>query len=122
MQVSGKKLNRNLERQIFKVFYQLMADLKDPEEARIFFNGFLSDPARLSLAKKLMIALFLDQKRGYQEIKQSLKVSSSTVAEVDKNLADPGIQLALKKIKADIWAEDWSKKISQVLGRILPKK
>ncbi len=122
MKVSAKKLNKTLEKQIFQVFYQLIADLREPEEVKKFFQGFFSEPARLSLAKKLMITLFLDKKRGYQEIKQNLKVSSSTIAEVDKNLSNPGIQLALEKIKTDEWAEKWSKKISQALERILPKK
>ena len=122
MKVSEKKLNKNLEKQIFQVFYQLIADLREPEEVKKFFQGFFSEPARLSLAKKLMIILFLAKKRGYQEIKQNLKVSSSTIAEVDKNLSNPGIQLALRKIRADEWAGKWSRKISRALERIVPKK
>lgn len=122
MQVSGKKLNKIFERQIFQVFYQLIADFKEPTEVKKFFEGFFSEPARLSLAKKMMIVFYLDQKKGYGEIKQNLNVSSSTVAEVDKNLSHPGLQLALTKIKTDQWAEKWSQKISQVLGRFFPKK
>jgi len=120
MQISSKKLSRNFEKQIFQVFYQLMADLKDPEEVKIFFKDFLNEASRLRLAKRLMIALYLDKKRSYEEIKDQLNVSSSTVADVYKDLGNPGLQLALKKVKAEEWAEKWSKKISTTLQKILP--
>lgn len=122
MQISERKLNRNLEKQIFQIFYQLIADLREPEEVKMFFEDFLNRATRLNLAKKLMIALFLDKKRGYKDIKETLKVSSSTVAEVYKNLGNSGIQLALEKIKAEEWAKKWSERISVALGKILLKK
>lgn len=122
MKISEKKLNQNLKKQVLQVFYQTIADLKTPEETEIFFKDFLSQTARTALAKKLAVAVFLDKKRSYQDIKKALKVSSSTVAEVFKQLGTPGIQLALKKIKADEWADKWSKRIGSTFGRILPKK
>ena len=122
MQFSEKKLNKNLQKQIFQVFYQTMADLKKPEEVEIFFKDFLSQTARTALAKKLAVAAFLERRRSYQEIKKTLKVSSSTVSEVYKKLSRPGFQLALKKIKAEEWADKWSKRIGGALGKILPKK
>lgn len=121
MQVSEKKLNKNLKKQVFQVFYQAIADLKTPEEAEVFFKDFLSQTARTALAKKLAVAVFLDKKRSYENIKKTLKVSSSSVAEVYKKLSSPGFQLALKKIKAEEWADKWSKKIGGALERILPK-
>lgn len=120
MQVSSKKLSRNFERQIFQVFYQLIADLKGLEEVKTFFKDFLNEASRLRLAKRLMIALYLDKKRSYEEIKDQLNVSSSTVADVYKDLGNPGLQLALKKVKAEEWADKWSKKISATLQKILP--
>lgn len=122
MRITKKRLSKNLETQTQKVFYQLIADLKDEDEADMVLKDFLSRPARLSLAKKLSIALLLDKKRSYQNIKDLLKVSSSTIAEVDGKLGNPGIQLAIRKVKADEWADKWSKKISQALERILPRK
>lgn len=121
MQVSEKKLNKNLKKQVFQVFYQAIADLKTSEEAEVFFKDFLSQTARTALAKKLAVAVFLDKKRSYENIKKTLKVSSSSVAEVYKKLSSPGFQLALKKIKAEEWADNWSKKIGGALERILPK-
>jgi len=122
MKISEKKLNKGLEKEIFQIFYQTIADLKTPEEVEIFFKDFLSLTPRTALAKKLAVAVFLDKKRSYENIKSTLKVSSSTVAEVYKHLDSPGFQLALKKIKAEEWADKWSKRIDSLLGKILPKK
>lgn len=121
MKISEEKLNRNLQKQVFRVFYQTIADLKTPEEVEIFFKDFVSLQARTALAKKLAVAVYLDKKRSYQNIKKTLKVSSSTVAEVYKKISGPGFQLALRKIKAEEWADDWSKKIGGALQRVLPR-
>lgn len=122
MKISEKRLNQNLLKQVLQVFYQTIADLKTPKEAEIFFKDFLSQTARVALAKKLAVAVFLDKKRSYQNIKKTLKVSSSTVAEVYKKLNTGGFQLALRKIKAEEWAEKWSKRIGGALEGIFPKK
>jgi uncharacterized protein YerC len=122
MQVSEKKLDKNLEKQIFQIFYQTIADLKTLEEVKSFFKDFLSEAARVALAKKLAIAVFLDKNYSYKEIKKTLAVSSSTVAEIDRQLSRRGFRLALKKIKADEWAEKWSIKIGGALQKLLLRK
>jgi len=122
MKVSEKKLNRNLEKQILRVFYQLIADIKDADEVEKFFQDFLNKASRLRLAKRLTIALLLEKGRSYQEIKKGLNVSSSTVADVYKDLGTSGMQLAIKKVKAEEWAEDWSKKIGGAFQRIFSQK
>ncbi len=121
MQISGKKLNQNLEKQIFQVLHQLVADLGSPKEVEIFLDDFLTAATKTSLAKKVMIALFLDQKMAYEKIRDSLNVSTSTISEIYNRLGHDGIQLAIKKIKAEEWANKWSKKINSVLAKILPK-
>lgn len=121
MQVSGKKLNQNLEKQIFQVLYQLVSDLKSPEEVEKFLDAFLTEATKVSLAKKVMIALLLDQKRAYEKIRDSLNVSTSTISEIYNRLGSTGVQLAIKKIKAEEWADKWSKKINSVFAKILSK-
>ena len=121
MQVSDKKLNKNFEKQVFKVLYQLLADLETPEEAELLLNDFLTEATKRSLAKKIMIALFLDKKRAYENIRDTLQVSTSTISEVYNHLGNPGVQMAINKIKAEEWADKWSKKLSSALTRILPK-
>ena len=74
------------------------------------------------LVKRLAIAIFLDKGRSYENIRNILKVSSATIASVNEQMGNPGIQLALRKIKADEWADEWTEKISGLVGRILPSK
>lgn len=122
MQVSKQKLNKTIERQIFGIFYQLLSDIKTPSEAQILMHDLLSETERQVIAKRLAIALFLDKGRSYENIKSTLKVSSATIASVQDQMGNPGIQLALNKIKAEEWADEWAGKISSIMGKIIPSK
>lgn len=112
MQVSNRKLNDTLEKQIFSMFYQALADLQTPEEIEEVFSDLLTDTERTALAKRLAIATYLDKGRSYENIRDSLKVSSATIAAVAEQMGSPGMQLAIKKIKAEEWADEWSSKLS----------
>ena len=105
---------------MFNVFYQTIADLKGISEAKIFINGFLTKIESLSLAKRLMTALYLEQGKSYKFIKENLKVSSATIANVDKMMASGGggFTLALKKIEVDQWASKTAKKISKFFKKV----
>jgi len=122
VQVSKKKLNKGIEKQIYGILYQLVADTKSTEEARILLHDLLSETERQVIAKRLAIAIFLDKGRSYENIKNTLKVSSATIASVQELMGNPGIQLALQKIKAEEWADEWAEKISSFVGKILPSK
>jgi uncharacterized protein YerC len=122
MQVSKQKLNKTIEKQIFGIFYQLLADIKSPTEGQILMHDLLSETERQVVAKRLAIALFLDKGRSYENIKTTLKVSSATIASVQDQMGNPGIQLALNKIKAEEWADEWAGKISSIMGKIIPSK
>lgn len=122
MQVSKKKLNKTIEKQVFTIFYQVIADSKTPEEAQTLLQDLLSETERQVIAKRLAIALFLDKGRSYDNIKTTLKVSSATIASVQEQMGSPGLQLAVNKVKAEEWADQWAGKISSLVGRILPSK
>lgn len=118
MQVSKRLINKNIEKEIFNIFFQVIVDLKDPEEARIFFEDVLGKSELTALAKRLAIAHYLDKGRSYQNIRETLKVSSATIASVDKMIKkSPGFKLALQKVEADQWAEKWSGKIEGLFGK-----
>ena len=74
------------------------------------------------IAKRLAIAIFLDKGRSYENIKSTLKVSSATIASVQETMGNPGIQHALRKVKADEWADEWAGKISTLMGKLLPSR
>lgn len=118
MRVSEEKLNQNIKEQIFEILYQAIADLGNAQEVKTFFNDFLSETEQLALAKRLAIVLYLDKDRSYENIKDNLKVSSATIANTYKDIAKPGYQLALQKVKAEQWAENWSRKINNLIKRL----
>jgi TrpR-related protein YerC/YecD len=118
MQVSKRSINKTVEKQIFEIFFQVISDLKDPKEVQTFFEDILGKAELTALAKRLAIAHYLDKGRSYQNIKETLKVSSATIASVDKMMKkSPGFQLGLKKVEADQWAEKWSGKIENLFQR-----
>lgn len=110
-------VNNILQNQIDALFYQTLADIKSPEEAKTFVNDFLSETERDNLAKRLAIAYWLKKGRSYKNIKDNLKVSSATVAAVQTIVNKKGIETALKKLEAEEWASEWSEKIKKIVGK-----
>jgi uncharacterized protein YerC len=122
MQVSKKKLNKTIEKQINSIFHQLVVDIKTSSEAETILSDFLTETEKQVLSKRLAIAIFLDKGRSYENIKNTLKVSSATIASVQEQMGDPGVQMALQKVKAEEWADEWAGKISSFVGKIIPSK
>lgn len=118
MQKSNKKLNPKIKKEIFKNLYQVIADLKNPKEVKFFLKDFLSNIEEEAIAKRLAIILFLQKGFSYDQIKEKLKVSSTTIAalreQIDKNTL--GLKVALEKIEAEEWAERWSKRLKKIFS------
>ena len=117
MQVSKKKMKATLEKKLFFMLWQLITDLKNPKEVELVWSDLLSKTELTTVAKRLAVAYWLSKKRSYENIKQNLKVSSATVAEVQRNLKKPGWKLAMQKITADEWANVWEQKIKRVFKK-----
>jgi uncharacterized protein YerC len=115
MRRSIKKLNPSLKNQIAKTFIQVLADLKDPKETGLFLNDFFTNSELETFAKRLAVAYWLKKKRSYANIKQNLKVSSATIAEISSFMEKPGVKLAIQKIEAEEWANQWAKKIKRFI-------
>jgi uncharacterized protein YerC len=120
MQLSKKKLNKNLENQLKKMWYGLLAEMNSPKEIEELLADLLTEAEKVAIYKRLGIGLYLDKGRSYENIKNHIKVSSATIASVAENVGKPGFQEAIRRIKADEWAEEWSNKISQKIKKFLP--
>lgn len=120
MQVSKTKLERKVKKEVFDDFYQVLADLRKKENAKIFCQNFLTKAEQTILAKRLAISYSLEKNKSYDEIKKKLRVSSATIANVDKMMSKgkKGFALALGKIEADRWASELAKKISKKLKKV----
>lgn len=115
MRVSKRKINSTLETRLLKTLAQTICDIKDVSEAETFLTHFFTEIELTTFAKRLAIAYWLKNKRSYENIVENLKVSSATVGQVREILSKKGIQLALKKIEAEEWANKWSGRIKKLL-------
>lgn len=122
MQLSKQRVNKTIQIYVEDIFYQLIADIKTPVEARTLLSDLFTPTERQAFMKRLAITFFLDKGRSYEDIKRILKVSSATIASIHETMGNPGIQLALRKVKADAWADEWTGKISSLVGKLLPSK
>jgi len=123
MQVSKKNVNKQIEKRIFKSLYQVLADLKKPEEVKKFLDDVLSKTERTVLAKRLGIAWYLNKNKSYDVIRQDLKVSSATIATVQSWLdkGGEGLNSAIKAIEADEWAGEMAAKVKKSVKNIFKK-
>lgn len=114
MRVSKSELNKSLKKEIINTFFQTIDDLKNKTEVELFFNDFFNEIELETYTKRLAIIYWLSKKRSYQNIKTNLKVSSATVATVEKLMSKKGIKLAIKKMAAEEWSNVWSERIKKL--------
>lgn len=117
MRTSDRILNKSLKNQIIKTLAQLIADLKNPNEAEEFLKDFFNEKELETYSKRLGVIYWLKKKRSYENIKENLKVSSATIATIQTMLEKPGIKLALTKIEAEEWANIWAEKIKKFVRK-----
>lgn len=118
MRVSDRKINPHLGRELSQTLYKTIVDVKSLPEAKSFLDAFLSPTEQEALAKRMGVAYWLSQGRGYSNIRENLKVSSATIASVQDALKkNKSLVLFVEKIKAEEWAGTWAKKIKGLLGR-----
>jgi uncharacterized protein YerC len=115
MRTSKNKLNPIFKKEIIKTFIQTLDDLNGVNEKETFLYDFFNDVELETYTKRLAIAYWLKKGRSYENIKNNLKVSSATIATVEKLMDTQGFKLALKKMEAEEWANVWSEKIKKII-------
>jgi uncharacterized protein YerC len=115
MRTPKRSINNILEKRLRKTFVQLISDLKHPKQIDLFFKDFLTPTEYKMLTKRIAVAYWLKKGRNIANIKNNLKVSAATISSVRFSMKKEGIKMALKKIEADEWAEEWSKKINKFI-------
>ena len=117
MRTSSNKLNETLKNQVKKTLAQVLTDLKNPDEAYQFLSDFFTEAEFESFAKRLAVAYWLKNGRSYVNIKNNLKVSSATIADISNTMRTKGFDLALKKLEAEEWAAQWAEKIKKFINK-----
>jgi len=118
VQISKKKISPKIKKQISNLLCQVITDIKNPPEAKLFLESFLGNNEQEVITRRLGITYFLEKGKTYSWIKENLAVSSTTVAAVAREAKKgQGFKVALQKIYADEWADRWAQKINQMLKR-----
>ncbi len=112
-------MNKNIQGQVLKILYQVMADAKNEVDMEITLKALMTETEIMAVAKRLAIAVFLDKGQSYEHIRETLKVSSATIATVADSMNKKGIQAALQRVKAEEWADVWSIKLSRALEKLM---
>ena len=115
MRTSSKKINPSLKRQIIKTLAQSIADFKNLKEVETFLMDFFKDAEIETYAKRFAVAYWLKKGRSYAYIKQNLKVSSATIADISNGMGSKGFELGLKNAEAEEWATQWTTKLKSII-------
>ena len=99
--ISRRKLNTLLEKRLYQLFWQHLADLKTTDLVEEFLHSLLTHTEQVMLAKRLAISVLLSRGFSYQDIDETLKVSKSTIATIQRQLlaGASGYVKAVKKIQ-----------------------
>jgi len=115
MQVSKKKINQSLKKQIYNLLFQVIADIKNSQQIEELLKVLLSKTEIDVISRRLAIAYYLSLGRSYENIKNNLAVSSTTIANVSELMKKKGLQFALKHIEAEVWAKNLTEKIGKII-------
>jgi Trp operon repressor len=121
-QVSRRPLAKEIEKRVFELFLEAVAEVKTKGQVEIFLKTLLSPTEKIMLAKRLAIAFLLYKGYGQRVISGWLKVSLTTVNHVSLifKTEGAGYQLVIDKIvRSEKLAEFWQK-IEGFIGEILP--
>lgn len=123
-QVSKYPLAQVVYNRIFEILFGTIADIKNPKEVEEFFADFLSPTERIMLAKRLSIAVLLAKGYSYTAIRKILRVSQTTIADVNVFLryAGKGYKRVVERILAAEKQEEFWQKIDNVLSETIPPK
>lgn len=117
MRISKRtKVSAVLKKQNYNLLCQVIADIKNPNEAKEFLASFLSKDELEIISQRLGIVYLLDKGKTYTDIKKDLGVSSTTISSIAREIKKKkGYEIALQKIKAEEWADKWTKKLTGIM-------
>lgn len=121
--VSKKLLDKDIESQMYKQFWNSLAKIDNPETAYQFFSDLLTETEKVMLAKRFATSILLIRGKSATDIRKSIHLSYTTIGSVAawvKN-ANPKTRELLKSLSKE---KDWGKiidRIEEILDRLPPK-
>lgn len=116
-QVSRYPVHKDVEKRMLKIFNAVISSLQDSSDIEDFLDDFLSPVEKIMLAKRLCIAVLLAKGYTYPEIKQILRVTPSTIANVSLNLkySGKGYKKMVEKILSKEKSDEFWERIKDIL-------
>lgn len=123
-QVSRIPLSLEIEKRVFEIFLDSVAEVKTRGEVEKFLDDLLSPTEKIMLAKRLSIAFLLHKGYDQRSICRILKVSLGTVNKVnlEMKLGGKGYQRVIGKIIQGEKMEEFWQKIDDFIADIVPPK
>jgi len=107
-QVSKRQLGRDLENEVYDVFWSAIVKFTDKKESSLFFGDLFTSTERINFAKRLSIAILLYKNYDWKAIKNMLKVSDGTIAKMSSKINSEGFKIFFNKLEKDRkWNEFW---------------
>lgn len=108
-QVSKKIVAKDLESEIYEIFWSTIAKFNKKDEVTLFFSELFTYNERVNLAKRIAIAILLSKGYGWRSIKDLIKVSEGTISKISMRIKSEGFKLLFKKLKNDAnWRTFWN--------------
>lgn len=119
-QISRFPLKQSVRNEILHSLWWLIANLQKEEEVAKFLDEFLTKTEKVMFAKRLAIVLMLEKGYSYYDIRDTLKVSTSTVQRIAQWLEKrgEGYQLALNKLARKKQLESFWQVIGEMIEMI----
>lgn len=123
-QVSKYPLPRDIEKRLYSLLWETIADLNNPNKSEEFFNDLLTPTEKIMLAKRLAIAVMLVKGYDYLSIKSILKVSPTTIGTVSNwmKYSGNGYRKVVEKLLKKEKFENILENIDEALEIIIPEK
>lgn len=129
-QLSKYPLRQLVKSEIVTNFHWLIAHLTRENEIDKFLDDFLTETEKVMLAKRLAIAMMLEKGYSYFDIRDTLKVSTSTILRISHWLEKGGIgyRIALRKLSQKEKLNAFWQEISEFIEmigrgkRVFPKR
>lgn len=107
-------MNPSLKRGLLRTFVQMMEDLKDKKEIEKFLKDFFDDEELERYIKRISIAYWIKKGRDEENIKRNLLAAPKEIKLAKGLLKKEGVELAIKKIEAEEWANVWAQRIKKL--------
>ena len=121
--VSKKPLDKDIEKEMYKQFWNSLAKIKDPDAAYQFFSDILTETEKITLAKRFATAILLIRGNSATAIRSTINLSFTTIGAVAswvKN-ANPKTKEILTSLSREKDWETIGDKIDELLDKLPPR-